>query len=284
MSAASDLAGALAWARKHIVPSEARLLLRHVHRCQAAQLAAWPEEALPAVEWETFRRLVERREAGEPLAYLTGLREFYGRDFLVTPAVLIPRPETELLIDLALSRFSEEPRLKALDLGTGSGVLAITLALELDCAEITALDQSNEALEVAKSNAARLGANLAFLRSDWYAALGGERYQLIVANPPYIAEGDPHLAMGDLRFEPRAALAAGENGLASLAHIISGAGRHLEDGGWLLMEHGYDQSAAVRGLLADAAFTDIASWPDLAGIDRVSGGRWAGMPREEGAG
>ncbi|MDR1228109.1 MAG: peptide chain release factor N(5)-glutamine methyltransferase [Azoarcus sp.] len=276
MSAATDLAGALAWARKRIAPPEARLLLRHVHRCQAAHLAAWPEEALPAGEWESFRRLVERRAAGEPAAYLTGLREFYGRDFLVTPDVLIPRPETELLIERALSRFAAEPRLKTLDLGTGSGVLAVTLALELDRAEITALDRSREALEVAKSNAARLGAKVSFLHGDWYATLDGERYRLIVANPPYIAEGDPHLALGDLRFEPRAALAAGENGLADLAHIVAGAGRRLESGGWLFMEHGHDQSAAVRGLLANAGFTGIASWPDLAGIERVSGGRWTG--------
>jgi release factor glutamine methyltransferase len=274
--APGDLGEALAWARTKIAPSEARLLLRHVHRCHAAHLAAWPEEALPAAEQEIFHRLVERRAAGEPAAYLIGRREFYGRDFLVTPEVLIPRPETELLIELALARVPAEAR--ALDLGTGSGVLAITLALELERAEITALDHSRAALDVASSNAARLGAKVSFLCSDWYAALDGRRYQLIVANPPYIAEDDPHLGMGDLHFEPREALAAGKNGLACLAHIAAGAGRHLENGGWLFMEHGYDQSAAVRGFLVDAGFTEVVSWSDLAGIERISGGRWVGNP------
>ncbi|MDR2092433.1 MAG: peptide chain release factor N(5)-glutamine methyltransferase [Azoarcus sp.] len=271
-----DIAGALAWARQHIPPLEARLLLRHVLGCTAAHLAAWPEETLPATTWDAFRRLVERRAAGEPVAYLTGRREFYGRDFLVTSAVLIPRPETELLVELALPRLAAEARPCVLDLGTGSGALAITLALARDCTEVTALDDSREALEVARSNAARLGADVFFLHSDWYAALGEARFHLIVANPPYIPEGDPHLAQGDLRFEPRAALVAGDGGLGSLARIVAGAGRHLEQGGWLLMEHGYDQSAAVRGLLAEAGFGDIASWPDLAGIPRVSGGRWQG--------
>ncbi|MDR0703220.1 MAG: peptide chain release factor N(5)-glutamine methyltransferase [Azoarcus sp.] len=269
-----SIAGALAWARKYIPPPEARLLLRHVHGCTAAHLAAWPEETLPAAEREAFRRLVERRKAGEPVAYLTGLREFYGRDFLVTQAVLIPRPETELLVELALHRLAAEARPTVLDLGTGSGALAVTLALEWDCADVTALDYSREALEVAKTNAERLDAKIGFLHGDWYAALGEARFHLIVANPPYIPEGDPHLARGDLRFEPRAALVAGDDGLACLAPIVAGASRHLEHGGWLLMEHGHDQAAAVRGLLAGAGFSGIASWPDLAGIPRVSGGRW----------
>ncbi|MDR3212469.1 MAG: peptide chain release factor N(5)-glutamine methyltransferase [Azoarcus sp.] len=274
--AVTDLASALAWARKRIPAPEARLLLRYVRRCQAAHLVAWPEEALPAAEWEIFRNLVERRATGEPVAYLLGEREFYGRAFLVNPKVLIPRPETEVLVELALARFGAESQLKVLDLGTGSGALAITLALELDRADVTGIDWSREALGVAMSNAIRLGARVSFLCSDWYAALGNERYRLIVANPPYVAKSDPHLILGDLRFEPRAALAAGEDGLADLACIAAGAGRHLEKGGCLFMEHGYDQAAAVRSLLADAGFASIASWRDLAGIERVSGGCWTG--------
>ncbi|MDR0634104.1 MAG: peptide chain release factor N(5)-glutamine methyltransferase [Azoarcus sp.] len=273
---AADLAGALAWARKRIAPPEARLLLCHVRGCQAAHLAAWPEEALPAADWEVFRDLVGRRARGEPVAYLVGEREFYGRSFRVDPRVLIPRPETELLVELVLARFAGVPCLRALDLGTGSGALAVTLALEMDRAEVTALDQSREALDVARGNAARLGARVAFRHGDWFAGLDNDRYRLIVANPPYVAESDPHLAMGDLRFEPRAALAAGDDGLADLARIVAGAGRHLENGGWLLMEHGYDQAVAVRSLLAGAGFAAIATWPDLAGIGRVSGGCWMG--------
>ena len=272
-----SIAEALAWARKHIQPSEARLLLRHVCRTSAAHLAAWPEKPLPTAQWALFQHLVERRATGEPIAYLTGEREFYGRSFSVNAAVLIPRPETELLIELALAHFATLPCPKVLDLGTGSGILAITLALELDRPGITAIDASHDALAVAATNAQRFGVDIAFLQSDWYAQLKrGNLFQLIVANPPYIVEGDPHLTQGDLRFEPLAAFASGQDGLRALTAIIEGAGRHLEDDGWLFLEHGYNQSAAVRGLLADAGFADIASWKDIAGIERVSAGRWTG--------
>ncbi len=268
---------ALAWARRHIQPPDARLLLRHVCRASAAHLVAWAEQILSVAQWETFQHLVERRTEGEPIAYLIGEREFYGRAFLVNASVLIPRPETELLVELAVARFSAVPRPKVLDLGTGSGVLAITLALELDRPEVTATDISRDALAIATTNALRLGASITFLWSDWYALLKREdRFQLIVANPPYIVEGDPHLTHGDLRFEPIAALASGRNGLHALTAIVTGAGRYLEDGGWLFLEHGYDQAPAVRGLLADAGFAHITSWKDLAGIERVSVGRWTG--------
>ncbi|MDR1423093.1 MAG: peptide chain release factor N(5)-glutamine methyltransferase [Azoarcus sp.] len=273
---ATDIGGALAWARKRIPPSEARLLLRHVCHQPAAHLAAWPEEVLPTAAWNAFRALVERRAAGEPVAYLTGEREFYGRVFKVSPKVLIPRPETELLVELALAHYAAAPGVKALDLGTGSGVLAITLALELARPRIVAVDCSREALEVAAANAVRLAANVSFLCGNWFVGLGREQFDLIVANPPYVAEDDPHLVMGDLRFEPRRGLAASRGGLSELASIIADAGGHLETGGRIFMEHGYDQAAAVRGLLTDAGFADIASWRDMAGIERVSGGRWTG--------
>lgn len=269
-----DIAGALAWARAQIDQMDARVLLRHVLQCPAARLIAWPEQRLEAADWANYQQLVERRVAGEPVAYLTGSREFYGREFIVTPAVLIPRPETELLVELALAHSAGQRGLHVLDMGTGSGALAVTLALEMDAAEITALDRSREALWVAMANAAKLGASVSFVQSDWFSALGDEQFGLIVANPPYIAAADPHLEQGDVRFEPRGALAAGPQGLDDLAEIIAGAPARLVDGGWLFLEHGYDQAAAARGLLADAGFASIASWKDLAGIERVSGGRW----------
>lgn len=273
-----DIAGALAWARARIEPMAARILLRHVLRCPPARLVAYPEARLNAEDWAAYRALVERRQAGEPVAYLVGEREFFGRSFLVSPAVLIPRPETELLIELALAHLDGCPRPRVLDLGTGSGALAVTLALELDAAEVTAVDVSREALWVAMANAARLGASVSFVQSRWFDALCDERYQLIVANPPYVAANDPHLGEGDLRFEPRGALVAGADGLDDLKTIIAEAPRHLDDDGWLMLEHGYDQAATVRSLLTDAGFTAIRSWTDLAGIERASGGRWPGRP------
>jgi len=276
-SAEISIGEALAWARKHIQPREARLLLRHICRYSITHIIAWAEKKLILEQWEMFRHLVERRATGEPIAYLTGMREFYGRDFLVNTSVLIPRPETELLIELAVAHFAAVPRPKVLDLGTGSGVLAITLALELDHPEVTATDISREALAVATTNALRFGQTITLLWSDWYAVLRREdRFQLIVANPPYIIESDPHLIQGDLRFEPLTALASGRDGLRALTAIVAGAGRHLENGGWLFLEHGYNQAVAVRSLLADAGFADIASWKDIADIERVSGGRWTG--------
>jgi len=271
-----DISAALAWGRARVDPMEARLLLRHVLQCPLSRLVARPEQPLEAKAWADYRALIERREAGEPVAYLVGGREFYGREFMVSPSVLIPRPDTELLVELAIAHCGQGRRVKLLDLGTGSGALAITLALELDEAEVTAVDRSREALWVAMANAARLGASLSFVESDWFAALGEERFDIIVANPPYIAAGDPHLQQGDLRFEPRSALAAGPAGLDDLAAIVAAAPTRLEPGGWLFLEHGYDQAGAVRGLLTDAGFAGIASWKDLAGIERVSGGRWLG--------
>lgn len=271
-----DIGGALQWARQRIAVVDARVLLRHVLQCSAARLVAYPEAQLEPAQREAYRLLVERRAAGEPIAYLIGAREFFGRSFHVTPAVLIPRPDTELLVELALAHFGDKPHSRVLDLGTGSGVLAITLMLELPEADVTAVDRSRDALLVAMGNAARLGASVSFVLGDWFAPLGEERYHLIVANPPYVASADPHLAQGDVRFEPVTALAAGVQGLDDLAAIVAAAPAHLEPGGRLFLEHGYDQAAAVRGLLTDAGFSAIASWKDLAGIERVSGGQWPG--------
>lgn len=271
-----DIAGALGWARAHIELMDARVLLRFVLQCPAARLVAWPEQRLDGEDWSVYRALVERRMAGEPVAYLTGTREFFGREFMITPAVLIPRPDTELLVELALAHCAGRKGLRVLDMGTGSGALAVTLALELEDADVIALDRSREALWVAMANAARLGASVSFVHSDWFAALGEERFHLIVANPPYIAAGDPHLEQGDVRFEPPGALTAGPAGLDDLAEIVMQAPARLESDGWLFLEHGYDQAVAVRSLLADGGFAAIASWKDIAGIERVSGGRWLG--------
>lgn len=269
-----DIAGALEWARKRIDAVDARLLLRHVLQCPASRLVAFPESRLEPAQWTDFKARVERRAVGEPVAYLVGERAFYGYDLVVTPAVLIPRPDTELLIELSLAHFGDKPGTRVLDLGTGSGALAVALARELPDAEVTAVDRSREALLVAMANAARLGTSVSFVLSDWFSALGGDRFQLIVANPPYIAAGDPHLEQGDLRFEPHTALASGPEGLDDLSQIAAEAPHHLEPGGWLFMEHGYDQAGRVRALLTDAGFASIASHRDLAGIERVTGGQW----------
>lgn len=269
----NSIAGALAAARLSIPVAEARLLLRHVLGTGAAWLEAHRDDLLPRVAAEAFAGLVERRACGEPVAYLLGFREFYGREFSVTPDVLIPRPETELLVDIARARVGARGTANMLDLGTGSGCVAITLALEILGARVAAADFSSAALAVARANATLLGAEVAFVESDWFTGFGGRRFDLIVANPPYVAAGDPHLNEGDLRFEPPAALACGADGLDAIRRIVADAPRHLVPGGWLLLEHGYDQAAALRELLAAAGFADIEQHRDLAGIDRVSGGR-----------
>lgn len=257
---------------------DARLLVEHVAGCTHATLIASPERALSADAAAQLAALVERRAEGEPLAYLVGSTGFYGLVFAVSPAVLIPRPETELLVDLALARAAalppdgRTPRL--LDLGTGSGAIAVSLAVHLPQAAVSAVERSPAALAVARGNAARNGARVSFHQGDWFAPLAGEHFDIIVANPPYVAAGDPHLLQNGLPFEPQDALSDGGDGLACLRAIIAAAPQHLFADGWLLLEHGYDQAAAVRALLADAGFTGVASHRDLAGIERVSGGRW----------
>jgi release factor glutamine methyltransferase len=216
-----------------------------------------------------------RRIRGEPIAYITGQREFYGLSFQVTPDVLIPRPETELLVDLTLERLL--PTGSVLDLGTGSGAIAVAIAHACPEAKVTALDVSPAALAVAHGNAVRILADravqLCLLSGDWYAPLAEhDRFDVIVANPPYIAAADAHLAQGDLRFEPSGALTDRADGLSALRTIIDGAPSHLHPGGWLLLEHGYDQAEKVRNLLKNKGFIQVQSWCDLAGIERVSGG------------
>jgi len=264
---------ALAGARKMVSPAEARLLLRHTLACSAAWLEAHHDDLLADPLVESYAMLVGRRAAGEPVAYLLGVREFYGRDFEVSPAVLIPRPETELLVDLAAANLRSVPAPRILDLGTGSGCVAVTLALEIPHAEVIATDISEDALAIAEGNAARHGARVLLAQSDWFSDLAEECFDLIVSNPPYIASADVHLSTGDLRFEPRLALASGRDGLTAIRRICGEAMEHLRPGGTLLLEHGYDQAAAVAALLDTQGFAGVLQYRDMAGIVRVSGGR-----------
>jgi release factor glutamine methyltransferase len=255
-------------------PLENRILLCHATGLSRVQLITQGDRPLTPDEAARLTDLVARRLRGEPIAYIVGRREFFGLDFQVGPAVLIPRPDTELIVELALERLPRQaPRL--LDMGTGSGAIAVAVAHTRPDAAVTALDVSPDALAVAQANAAANGARVRFLHSSWFDALdAGDIFDVIASNPPYIAAGDDHLAQGDLRFEPVGALTDHADGLSALRTIITGSPRHLVPGGWLLLEHGYDQAAAVRTLLLDAGFVDVQSWQDLAGIERVSGGRF----------
>jgi release factor glutamine methyltransferase len=241
--------------------------------CDRAWLIAHAGDALSRDAAEAFFALAKRRRDGEPVAYLTGRREFWGLDLTVTPAVLIPRPETETLVEVALARLPVDRSVRVLDLGTGSGAIALAIARERPRAEVVATDVSTEALDIARGNADRLAiGNVAFVRSDWYAEVPAGPYDAIVTNPPYIALDDPHLRDGDLRFEPRGALVSGVTGLAALAVIVAGARDRLVPGGFLAVEHGFDQGDAVRGLFEAAGCTAIEGFRDLAGIRRVVAG------------
>ena len=264
------LGEALTAGKSRIDRLDARLLLQYASGCSHTDLLARPETPVIASAVEQFMAWVERRAAGEPLAYIVGEAEFRGRVFQVSPDVLIPRPETELLIDLALERMQALVTPRVVDLGTGSGIIAVSLALECTAAQITAVDLSEGAIFVARNNAGRLGATVDFRQGDWFAPLAGERFDLIVSNPPYVAAGDPHLALNGLPFEPQSALTDGNDGLDCLRAIIAGAPAHLRPGGWLLCEHGYDQGEACRNLFSAAGFKAASTQCDLAGIDRVS--------------
>jgi release factor glutamine methyltransferase len=333
------IAQVLAAARLDAV--DARALLRHACGVDDAYLIAHANDTLSAAQNVEFAALVARRVAGEPVAYITGAREFFSLEFKVTPAVLIPRPETELLVEFALECIDSKDACSVLDLGTGSGCVAIAIAHARPQVRVVAVDSSAAALDVARANPRRLvrassisthtlalppqgggnpdgcaetpsplmgegwdaersnalrhshpplsmgipgrgqgegwggdGDNLSFVQSDWFSALNGTRYNVIVANPPYVAAGDAHLLQGDLRFEPAEALVAGGDGLDSIRVIVASAARHLIDGGWLAFEHGYDQAARCRELLAYAGFSDVFTRTDIAGIERMSGGRW----------
>jgi release factor glutamine methyltransferase len=265
-----------ALAQSGLIPLEAQLLLAHVLGCDRAWLAAHATDAPPRARIDAFLALARRRRGGEPVAYLTGTREFWGIPLTVTPSVLIPRPETETLVERSLARLPVDRAVRVLDLGTGSGAIALALARERPLAQIVATDASDAALIVARANAHRLRAhNVEFLRASWYADLPppAAPFEMIVSNPPYIAAGDRHLSEGDVRFEPMPALVAGADGLDALRIIVAGAPAWLAQGGFLIVEHGYDQAQSVQDLFSDAGFTDLESSRDLAGIHRVMAGR-----------
>lgn len=248
-------------------PREARLLLAHVAGFSEASVLAFPERDLPEEVARRFIASSARRRGGEPMAYIVGEKEFYGLRLAVNPAVLIPRPETELLVDLALQReFSS-----VLDLGTGSGAIALAIKRHRPGARVVAVDASAAALVVAKRNGVALGLEVEWRHGRWLDAVPAERFDLIVANPPYVAMGDPHLA--DLRFEPESALVAGSDGLEAMRKIIPAARSYLAGNGWLLVEHGMGQDAAARQLMQTSGLGEVRTWPDLAGVPRVSGGR-----------
>lgn len=256
-------------------PREARLevqiLLCHVLGVARSWLIGHDRDDLADTPSQAYAALLERRLAGEPIAYIVGSREFFGLEFKTTQAVLIPRPETELLVELALARIPENQPCNVLDLGTGSGAIAISIARNRPLAEVTAVDQSMEALAVARENAARLGTrNLCLLESNWFGALEGESFDLIVSNPPYVEAADPHLQQGDVRFEPRSALASGQDGLDDIRRIVAAAPHHLKPGGWLLFEHGYNQGEGCREILRQKGFLAVETVNDLAGLERVS--------------
>ncbi len=265
---------ALAAACRDIDRIDARLLLQHVLDVSHAFLLTHPDRILTSQQAEEFFRLVKRRIAGIPVAYLIGERAFYDLTFKVTDAVLVPRPETELLVEWALKLIPADQSYKILDLGTGSGAIAITIAKYRPQSQVIAVDLSADAIAISKWNAKNLGvSNIHLITGSWFDELLGKRVDLIVSNPPYVAENDPHMQQGDLRFEPQIALSAGDKGLMCISHIVNVAPRHLVKGGWLLLEHGYDQDAGCRHLLAHMDFSNICSYPDLAGIMRVSGGQ-----------
>ncbi len=237
-------------------------------------LRTWPEREVPAECEARFVADLARRRHGEPIAYILGRQGFWSLDLEVAPHTLIPRPDTELLVETALQLAPATP-LAVLDLGAGSGAIALALAHERPAWTVTGVDRIAEAVSLAARNAARLQlGNATFIESQWFSALGGRQYALIISNPPYIRSGDPHLQQGDLRFEPGSALVAGEDGLDDIRQIITSAPDHLAQGGWLLLEHGYDQAGSVRELLAKQGFVDTQSRTDLGGHERVSLGRW----------
>ncbi len=254
---------------------DAQILMRRaLGNVSRAQLIAYDNVAPTLVQADVFSALLQRRLRGEPIAYILGEREFYGLNLTVTPDVLIPRPDTETLVEAALARIPQSKPCRVLDLGTGSGAIAIAIAAQCPQAHVTGIDRSVGAVQVASENAHRLQiGNVEFKVSDWFSAVGDAQFDMIVSNPPYIAVGDPHLSQGDLRFEPATALASGADGLDDIRHLAGEAPQHLASGGWLVLEHGYDQAPRVSELLVATGLAEVASVVDLSGIMRVTLGR-----------
>ena len=253
---------------------DAEVLLHHACGVTRTDAAAQPLRPLPEAIHAAFTALIERRQQGEPIAYITGRREFWSLDLAVSPATLIPRPETELLVEQALARIRLEEPSRIADLGTGCGAIALAIAHERPQARVLAIDSSDAALEIARANAESLGvASIEFHLGEWFAPVENQRFDIVVSNPPYLRADDPHLRVGDLRFEPRAALVAGTEGLEAIRAIAHAALAHLAAGGWLLLEHGADQGSAVQAFLTSADFGAIETHADLAGRPRVTLGQ-----------
>jgi len=252
---------------------DAEVLVMHVTGLTRTQLVTRASEPLAREQQERIEKLLTRRARGEPVAYVTGRREFWSMELLVTPDVLIPRPETELLVEQALARIPPHAPWTVADLGTGSGAIALAIAQERPHCQIIATDASPAALAVASANADRLGLrNIEFRPGEWLAPLASQLMDIIVSNPPYVAEQDPHVANGDLRFEPRSALVAGRDGLDAIRQIATESPAHLRPGGWLILEHGFDQAIAVAGNLEKCGYREIRCYRDLAGLDRTTAG------------
>ena len=253
---------------------DTEILLCHCLGKPRAWLYTWPEKEVARDCARDFEKLLAQRREGVPVAYLTGERDFWSLQLAVSDATLIPRPETETLVSWALE-LALPNAASVLDLGTGSGAIALALASERSHWRVTALDVSQEALQVARGNAVRTRlTSVHFVQSDWYQAVIGQRFNALLANPPYIDGDDPHLALGDVRFEPRSALVSSNSGLEDLGRLVAGASDHLLDGGWLLLEHGFEQANAVCAMLHDAGFSQVSTRRDMSGQQRITGGCW----------
>lgn len=253
---------------------EAEILLAFILKKNRAYLFAYPEELLSDEQQENYFNLVKQRLQGIPIAYITQTREFWSLALKVSPDTLIPRHETELLVELVLELVPNQPHLSVLDLGTGSGAIALAIAKERPTWHVDASDYCLKALTIARENAKNHGlSNIHFYHSDWFSAIPQKQYDLIVSNPPYIDENDPHLTEGDVRFEPQTALVSQDKGLSDLRHLMTLAPHYLAPKGLLLFEHGYDQKYSVRAILNELGYEDVRCWQDILGHDRVSGGR-----------
>jgi release factor glutamine methyltransferase len=255
--------------------SEAQLLLQHLLNVNRAWLIAHENDALETNIYAVFEALLNRRLNGEPIAYILGAREFYGLNLKVTPDTLIPRPDTETLVEAALAKILQNDNLKILDLGTGTGAIALAIAKHRPLAKLTAVDASENALKIAQENAQNLQiVNVQFMLSNWFDALINQRFDVIVSNPPYIEENDAHLTQGDLPWEPISALVAGQDGLDAIRQIIQTAPQYLNPHGWLMLEHGYNQATSVADLFKQAGFSEIETLKDLGGNERVTLGKF----------
>lgn len=252
---------------------DAEILLAHSLGKARSYLLTWPENIPQKAQLQQFQQLLQQRLQGHPIAHLTGEREFWSLPLQVSPDTLIPRPDTELMVEQVLTHYPPQPPIQLLDLGTGSGAIALALAHERPSWQISASDQSEAALRVAQRNAKRLGISVEFIHSDWFSALQGRRFDVIASNPPYIPQSDPHLSQGDVRFEPLSALASGDDGLDAIRHICATAPGFLKPGGQLFIEHGYDQKTEVNDIFHKNHFHSIQQHHDLSGNPRLTSGK-----------